>query len=249
MCGIKSKKNSRHFGTGCVLPVLFALFLLFAASPLSAAADWFFLNGNAKSTQEESQPAPVEVITATVTSQEQTYQVPVLQEAYKESAEPSTSYNQVSLEKLETKLTSLANDLNSSIMISGDSKTELAALKNDFEAYKKIEEAEDAMHQQAIFAVAELEKANKTQSDQIADISARLDEAESTKAYAKLGGTIGFKDAIPTFGVTGALGIRWGGSFLTELGASYMVGSFAGSPILAPSIDNLSVSACIGWEW
>lgn len=249
MCGVKSKMLYPDFGTGFARLVVLVLFLLCVVSPLSAAADWFFLGGGeetVESVQVESLPS---VTVQEVTKEQVQEDQPVLVADSEPLQTPSTNYSGTSLDKLTQDLKALSTTAQNSMLTSSEVKQGLIELQNNWESYKKLEEVEDEALYSALDAISALESSNSEQADNIARLTERLDSATSTKAYGRVGGVIGFDNLEPIWGITGALGVRFGESFLTEVGASYMLGSFTKPIDLTPSLDKLQISASVGWEW
>lgn len=93
-----------------------------------------------------------------------------------------------------------------------------------------------------------LANANAKQADDLAFIKGSLKKEQSTKAFAKLNGVLGFEAGLPVYGAGASFGLRFGRGFLVEVGANYLFGSFT-QPILNLSLDRLLFTASIGWEW
>lgn len=97
-------------------------------------------------------------------------------------------------------------------------------------------------------AIAELAALNAKQADDLAYLRGAYDKETATKAFATAGAVLGFRDHVPTYGVSGSLGLRLGKGFLIEAGAQYTIGDIK-NPIYAPALDNLAITGSIGWEW
>lgn len=90
------------------------------------------------------------------------------------------------------------------------------------------------------------------QNNQIADLKKELNKTVKTKLFADLGVALGFKGENFRLGATADFGLRFGKGLMTKVGAQYMmmdfgkagVKFFEGSPM-----DNLSLTATVGWEW
>ena len=86
--------------------------------------------------------------------------------------------------------------------------------------------------------VADLQKEN-----------AELLKETKSKFFADLGLAFGFKNESVNYGFAGDVGIRFGKSFIGKVGATYMFGSFSDIKNISWNIENLTVSATVGWEW
>ena len=246
--GKVSKVHSAGSGTGYARLALFVLCFLSLASPLSAAADWFFLRDVPA---ESGQIQAVESV-----EQKRAQAIASMVEEPEASAVPSGTsatasmpYSPDSVQTLESRLAEFGSRLESSMVVSGNLKEDFQNLMSSLEQYADAEAIEDDVHQATLDALEAIETANVQQADDIARLDAELRKANATKAYARVGGVLGFDSMVPTWGLTGALGIRLGESFLMETGVTYMMGSFTRPLDLQWSLDNLQVSASIGWEW
>lgn len=97
--------------------------------------------------------------------------------------------------------------------------------------------------------LAEVEKLNAQQADDLAYLRGAYDKETSTKAMAEVGAVLGFEDNEPVWGVSGAIGARFGKGFIAKLGAQYIIGDFESVPSLDPNLDRLTLTSSIGWEW
>lgn len=244
MCGTRSDRFCPVSGTGSRRLATFVLCLLLLASPSWAAAQWFFLDGG-DAVQEQAASLPVQELEMQVEAVEPS-QVPPSD--LQRSPAPSTSSSGATTQELTTLFQQFGQELEDSRLVSRSLKESFALLEQGLEKARTLEEAEDKVQEEAIRQLLVYETQNTSQADEIATLSAQLRKETGTKAYARVGGVLGFDDLMPTYGVTGAIGLRWGGSFLTEVGASYIVGSIV-DPLHAFSLDNLQISASIGWEW
>lgn len=89
----------------------------------------------------------------------------------------------------------------------------------------------------------------KTQVGDLQKENADLLKETKSKFFADLGLAFGFKDKTFNYGFAGDVGIRFGKSLIGKIGATYMFGSFADIKNISWNIDNLTVSATVGWEW
>lgn len=166
-------------------------------------------------------------------------------------AEPSQDLQQLqelesALDAMSKKLESLQSEVDSTKVVTSSKKDELDNLVGAIASDVEIVIA-DLEEKEAI--IAELAEANASQADQIAYIQGRYDKEVSTKFFANVGGVIGFKELLPTWGVTGNFGIRFGHGLMVGSGVQYMIGDFQEKPDLDWSLDRLSVNFTVGWEW
>ena len=244
MCGRKSDRFCPVSGTGSRRLATFVLCLLLLASPSWAAAQWFFLDGTTGSAvQEQAAYLPEQPTQEVAVEPSQ-----VLPSDLQRSPAPSTSFSGTTTQELTTLFQEFGQELEDSRLVSRSLKESFALLEQGLEKARTLEAAEDKVQEEAIRQLLVYETQNTSQADEIATLSEQLRRETGTKAYARVGGVLGFDDLMPTYGVTGAIGLRWGGSFLTEVGASYIVGSIV-DPLRSFSLDNLQISASIGWEW
>ena len=75
-----------------------------------------------------------------------------------------------------------------------------------------------------------------------------LKKANGTKFFADFGVAVGFGESSIMYGLTGDIGMRFGGSFMIKTGVPYMVGNF-GSIDLGWDLKKMTVNATVGWEW
>ena len=243
MCGRKSDRFCPVSGTGSRRLATFVLCLLLLASPSWAAAQWFFLDGTGSAVQEQAASLPEQPTQEVAVEPSQ-----VLPSDLQRSPAPSTSSSGATTQELTTLFQEFGQELEDSRLVSRSLKESFALLEQGLEKARTLEAAEDKVQEEAIRQLLVYETQNTSQADEISTLSAQLKKETGTKAYARVGGVLGFDDMMPTYGVTGAIGLRWGGSFLTEVGASYIVGSIV-DPLRSFSLDNLQISASIGWEW
>ncbi len=86
-------------------------------------------------------------------------------------------------------------------------------------------------------------------NDELVSDNAKLLKEKKSKFFADLGLAFGFENKSLMYGFAGDIGMRFGASFMGKLGATYMFGSFADIKNISWNIDNLTVSATVGWEW
>lgn len=79
--------------------------------------------------------------------------------------------------------------------------------------------------------------------------NAKLLKETKSKFFADLGLAFGVKNKAVTYGFAGDIGMRFGKSFIGKIGATYMFGSFSDIKNISWDIENLTVSATVGWEW
>lgn len=74
-------------------------------------------------------------------------------------------------------------------------------------------------------------------------------KANGTKYLVDAGMAFGFKDKAVQMGVVGDMGIRFGKNFVSKIGLQYMACDLGKFELPKWSMDNLTVSATIGWEF
>lgn len=87
------------------------------------------------------------------------------------------------------------------------------------------------------------------QDQEIAEVKAAYAKEMGTKYFADLGAAFGFKDTKVQYGFVGDMGLRFGKGLMVKTGVQYMVGDLGQWKAPSWSIDNLTVSATVGWEW
>ena len=233
--------------TGARITALFAVLLLLASPCFSAGylAELLGLRSRAgQSSQqslEEQQSFGKETLTGTVES----YQVTPQQ-----------------LQGMsETELLQRVQDLSSaSEKVSTDFRNELTAingslesLKTQLDSLKGVNAISDEMYSEALTSLNNLAEKNTTLSDENAYNSgyiAGLEKKErQTKFFANTGVVLGFSNSMPTWGVTGNMGIKLGRGLMVGTGLNYMIGDFTSPVDLVWDLDKLSINATIGWEW
>ncbi len=165
---------------------------------------------------------------------------PVSQETPSEKASAMTS------EEASQQLKELSDSLNEKTILTGRS---LEALRTTIDKIKSDTELMIADSQEMETKYIEALETNARQADDLAAIKESLKKEKSIKAFAKIGAVIGFKNNLPTWGISGAVGMRSGSGFLLEAGAQYMLGTFTSAPGLSFSLDSLAITCSVGWEW
>lgn len=127
------------------------------------------------------------------------------------------------------------------VCLSDDERDELLAIVEA--SYSDQMEAEDEV-QRLASRVEELEAVNADQADTIA-------REQGSKAYARLTGSVGFEDGLsnPSLWLGGAVGARIGHGLMLDVGAEYRIGSFGKVGTVPLGIENLRLTASVGWEW
>lgn len=80
-------------------------------------------------------------------------------------------------------------------------------------------------------------------------VDALKKELNKTRFFMDFGVAFGFADKAVTYGAVADMGMKFGGGFIVKTGAQYMIGSFSNIKNVTWSLDNLTVSATVGWEW
>lgn len=164
-----------------------------------------------------------------------------VQESRQLSVKPSENGQEKGLTELSTLLESYGKETRLNRSELEDLVYQLENIKADYELLLVDMDEKDIQ-------IADLKTENAAQADELAYLNGAYDAETSTKAYARIGGVLGFENSIPAFGVSGALGLRFGKGLLTEVGAQYMIGTIK-DPVVPFSLDNLTITAGIGWEW
>lgn len=249
------KRKASGRGSRKLFRVVLVSFCLLwvAVSPLAAWPQLF--GGRDKSVEipaESPAPEVEETVTVVATPQPQ--------------PQPSTSYSENSGTVSTTPSTSsevslISSDTAAYNELSAEIKAEFAALTRKIEEAKGTEKIEDSLAEDVgneLDSVgAKLDnalQANADQADKLAVQSAEIDtlkaslkKEQSMKTFAELNFLLGFEDLKPEYGVGAAMGLRFGKGLMLKLGANYMVGSFTKVPTF--SLDDLQITAGIGWEW
>lgn len=221
MCG----KNSKPFAKSIVI-ILSLLLLL--SSPLFAASGWAALFGE-KTSESQNQVLPV-------ASEEYS------QELSEKPSEEKNKDNSIMPESDLMKLTRLSIE---SMTETEKLQKSLADLRADIETLESIDAISEAEYDAMSKTLNNALNANAEQADRIAE----LEKATKSRAYIMAGGEVGFKNSLPTLGVSLSIGTRVGNHFMLEAGAGYEVENIKNftSDILNTSLDNFSFSARIGW--
>ena len=127
------------------------------------------------------------------------------------------------------------------VCLSDDERDELMAIVG--EGYADQMAAEDEIGW-LTDRIDELEAVNADQADTIA-------RETGSKAYARLTNSIGFEDGLtsPSLWLGGAVGARLGSGLLVDVGAEYKVAGFGPLAPVGAGVENLRLTASIGWEW
>ena len=127
------------------------------------------------------------------------------------------------------------------VCLSDDERDELMAIVEEGYADQMAAEGEIGWLTDRI---DELEAVNADQADTIA-------RETGSKAYARLTSSIGFEDGLtsPSLWLGGAVGARLGSGLLVDVGAEYKVAGFGPLAPVGAGVENLRLTASIGWEW
>lgn len=87
------------------------------------------------------------------------------------------------------------------------------------------------------------------ENEKLVEDNTKLLKEKKSKFFADLGLAFGFDNKALQFGFAGDVGMRFGSSLMGKLGATYMFGSFSDIKSIGWNIENLTVSATVGWEW
>ncbi len=163
----------------------------------------------------------------------------------------------VSTEKAQAATVSVSENLSESLEQSKMAATteklnELLTLleKNNFViGTEKIDTIKKTVEESVEGIAYDLELNNALISAQSSQIESLKKELKATRFFMDLGVAFGFKDKGVTYGVVGDMGMKFGQGFIVKTGAQYMVGNLNDIKNVAWSLDNLTVSATVGWEW
>lgn len=147
---------------------------------------------------------------------------------------------------MSKKLESLQSEVSSTKMMTTSKKSELdgivEAIASDVEiVLADLEEKESI--------IAGLAEANAAQADKLAYLQGMYDKETSSKFYTKFGGAFGIKNEKVQFGVLGDMGIRIGKGLVIGTGVQFMGFTMDNGLKYTGSMDDLTVSMTIGWEW
>lgn len=234
------QKERKVFGLGLRMPyrVLLVSFclLLLVALPLAA---W-------PTRQDRNEEVPVQVES---TTQEAVVTItPVSPPA--ESTRSSENSELVS--QIQSLLSTASSTSSSNTETLQAIKTEIAVLSARLEAADETEQIEDGVAEDLRAEISStnirLDEAIAKNGEQ-ADKIATLESEAKSKPYFKIGGVIGFEDAItPTWGLSTALGVKIGKNALVETGIEYDFGNFKSAPNLTKfDITKMRVTASFGW--
>ncbi len=132
-----------------------------------------------------------------------------------------------------------------------ESKTSSTASEADYEALLKS--FEDKGYFVTKSTLNELEEGVKNLYQDYLTKAALADayksETVKTRLFADLGVAFGFKGDSLLYGLTGDMGLKFGQGLMFKTGATYMVGSFSDIKDFSWSLDKLTLTATVGWEW
>ena len=74
-------------------------------------------------------------------------------------------------------------------------------------------------------------------------------ETTKTRFFADFGVAFGFSEKTILYGATADFGLKLGRGLMIKTGATYMIGDFSDFKNVEWSLDKLTVSATVGWEW
>lgn len=233
------KKN--HFGARFVL---FSLVLL-----LVCCSAWAFPPGfGTKAAEPIVTESPQEVA---VVTQEEVTPVTVSQKSSSATLPLITSVSAPS--KTSETLSALRAELENERKLNKADIEELTAklaqVQADVETLNEDAKVKEEALVTALAVNADQADTIVAQDTQIQQKDAEIKKANSSKGYVKLLTAIGFEDLAPNYSLGGAIGVRFGKHMLAEVGALYKIGNFTSAPNLALSLDRLSVTAGIGWEF
>lgn len=107
----------------------------------------------------------------------------------------------------------------------------------------------DAVKEAAADVSYDLNANNLLIAAQMEQIESLKKELKQTRFFADLGVAFGFEEKTITYGAVADMGMKLGSGLLLKTGVQYMVGNFSNIRDVKWSLDNLTVSATVGWEW
>lgn len=241
MCGRRSFHFSEGFGEHS--KVLLVSFLLLCVAVSSLAA---WPTSVAKKAEEPIQVLADVLPVAHEVPDPVTYQMPSPTSV--EPQMPSTESSQNYAETFLTQLKDVQTQVNDNRKVSDQTKSEMNNLIEKLESYFRLEEIEDAMTEQMLAKLEEVNTLNREQSAQLDRMEMLLQKEKRSKPFLGVGMALGFHDGLPVFGVSGQAGIRLGGSLTASVGGTYMFGDF-GNPVWERNLDRVQVTGLIGWEF
>lgn len=222
--------------------------MLLLASPCFARASWGALVDLVKGIHTESQNQSLEesqesLEEALMMAEELMEETPQEESLENPSTQPSEAEKKEAILALESLLKEYQKESIESEKLTDDVLISLAKLETQLTSLEESEALSEAEYKANKDTLVALIEANAMQADRLA----ALENEAGSKAYGKLYGVIGFKDALPTYGVGAGLGVRVGDSFMIEAGADYMLGDFTSIPSINWDIDKLRLTAGFGW--
>ena len=145
------------------------------------------------------------------------------------TSEDSQTLTESEVREISTSLTKLSNLLEENSILWGD----------------KIEAVKEAATDVS-YDVAVNNALIAAQGEQIESLKKEL---KKTRFFVDFGVAFGFKEKAITYGAVADMGMKIGTGLLVKTGVQYMIGDFSNLANVEWSLDNLSVSATIGWEW
>ena len=87
------------------------------------------------------------------------------------------------------------------------------------------------------------------QEAEIKELKALVKKETGTKYFMDLGAAFGFRSEKVQYGIVGDMGLRFGKGLMVKTGVQYMVGDMGTWKMPSWSMDALTVSTTVGWEW
>lgn len=152
----------------------------------------------------------------------------------------------------ESENLSQSSEQNSKTAVSTEKLNELLTLlekSNFILGADKIDTIKQTVEQTVEEISYDLELNNALISAQNGQIESLKKELKATRFFVDAGVAFGFKDKGVTYGVVGDMGLKLGKGFLTKVGVQYMLGDLSDIKNLEWNLENMTVSATVGWEW
>lgn len=207
------------------------------------------LPGAKKTTDVKTETAPVQEASISLVSQTSSQKETTEASKDSKNTETVSAEQQKKTETVkESENLSASSEQNSKAAATSDKLNELLTLlekSNFILGAEKIDTVKQGMEDISY----DLELNNALISAQSSQIESLKKELKATRFFMDAGVAFGFKENGLNYGVVGDMGIKFGAGFLTKVGVQYMLGDLSDIKSLKWNLENMTVSATIGWEW